>query len=176
MRRETSKQAISGRRSGAIALAAVAGAFALLTTAPARADGDFENAFEATLGHLVAFEAVNLGHYILTGGGYYGPPAVAYYAPAPVAYYAPPPVAYFAGPPVRYYRPGYAYGYAYAAPPVVKYKHVVNYENKHGDFRGAHHAPPRPYGYARNYDRGPRGGRGYHHDRGDRGRGYGPGW
>jgi hypothetical protein len=93
-----SRQERSPRR---LALAALATAAALLVSAaaPARADGDFEDAFEATIGSLLAFEAVQAGKALLYYGAppvaapaYYPPPA--YAVPVPVAVPAPYPVAY----------------------------------------------------------------------------------
>jgi hypothetical protein len=75
---------------------------ALVAAAPARADSDFENAFERTLGHLLAYEAVAAGRAVL-----FGPPPVAVAVPvaAPV-YYVPVPVA------APYPYPVPVYGYA----------------------------------------------------------------
>jgi hypothetical protein len=106
-------QGVATRIAGvALAIALLAGA-----AAPARADGDFENAFERQLGSILAFEAVAVSKAVLFPGAV-AYPAPAYY-PVPVAQPVPVPVAvpvavpYYAVPvarPVVYYGGGQYYG------------------------------------------------------------------
>jgi hypothetical protein len=118
---------------------ALAGALLVGVAAPARAGGDFEDAFEATLGSLLAFEAVNAGRALL----FYGAPA-----PVPVAapaYYPPPAPAYVPVP--------VAVPYAYPVPVygvVHHHKHKVVHH---------HYAPPRHHGHG-GHDYGRSDGRG----------------
>ncbi|MDH3521612.1 MAG: hypothetical protein OEM49_14260 [Myxococcales bacterium] len=59
----------------ALAVLACAG---LLSASPARAGGEFRNAFEVQLGQLAAYEVVSLGRHLL-----YGPQLVHYAVPVP---------------------------------------------------------------------------------------------
>jgi len=147
MRQETSNRAIQNQGFGLIALAALAGAVALLAAGPARANNEFQNGFEDQLGRIAAYGAVNLGLQLLTGGYY---PVV---VPVPVA-----PVVQ-----ASYYGPRYA---PYYGPRRVV---VVNYPkaHRHGKYcnaRNGYHG--QQYGY-RDDDRG--------HGKSYRG-GHGRGW
>jgi len=121
---------------------------ALLVGASARADGDFENAFEASLGHFLAFEAVQAAKAAL----FYGAPvavAAPYVAPA---YY--PAV-------VEVPVPAVVVGYGgYSRPRAHYHGHQHHYK-----------APKHHYKAPKHHVRHPR------HDRGhgdwDRGRGHG---
>jgi len=140
MRQETSNQAIQNRNFGLVALAALAGAVALLAAGPARANNEFQNGFEDQLGRIAAYGAVNLGLQVLTGGYY---PAV---VPVPVVQ-------------ASYYGPHYA---PYYGPRKVVVKYPKGHRHdRYCNARGGYHG--QPYGY-RDDDRGHgkshRGGRG----------------
>jgi hypothetical protein len=104
MRQEISNRRIRARGIGALAV--LAAAVALIAAGPAQARNEFKNGFEDQLGRIAAVGAVNLGLHVLSGGAYYGPPAVAYYPPPPV------------------------YRYSYSRPYPVR--HVVVHKHKHG--------------------------------------------
>ncbi|HEY8156184.1 MAG TPA: hypothetical protein VII72_18785 [Myxococcota bacterium] len=159
MRQETSDQAILARNSGFVALAALAGAVALIAAGPARANNEFQNGFEDQLGRIAAYGAVNVGLQILTGGYF---PAV---VPVPVA-------------PVAYYGPGYG---AYYGPRTV----VVKYPKGHRHGRScasSHGYYGNQYGYNQRYGYNERWNNDYDDDRGHRGHGkknrggHGRGW
>ena len=148
MRQVTSDQSIQHRSFGFIALAALAGAVALIAAGPARANNDFQNGFEDQLGRIAAYGAVNLGLQILSGGYY---PAVVPVPVAPVAYYGP---SY--GP---YYRP-------YYGPRNVVVKYPKAY--RHGNYWGPRNAY---YGNQSSYRDGNRYHNDYDDDRGHRSHG-----
>ena len=73
MRQETSNRAIQTRGFGS-AVAALAGAVALIAAGPARANNDFQNGFEDQLGRIAAYRGRQPGppdphRRVLPGGG-----------------------------------------------------------------------------------------------------------
>jgi uncharacterized membrane protein YgcG len=116
---------------------------ALLMGASARADGDFENAFEASLGHFLAFEVVQAAKSVL----FYGAPVA-----VPVPYVAP---SYYPAV-VGYPAPAVVVGYAGYSRPRAHY-----HEQRH------HYKPPKHHRHDRHY------GHGGGHGGWDRGRGHG---
>jgi hypothetical protein len=114
MRQEKTQRQI--RTRGIQIAAALAAAVALFAAGPAQARNEFQNGFEDQLGRIAAVGAVNLGLHVLSGGAYYGPPAVAYYPP-----------------------PAY---YGYGPRHVVKHhvvEHRVVHKHKHGRSCGHHY-------------------------------------
>ena len=125
----TTRNSRGARRiAGFVLAAALLAGFA----APARADGDFENAFERQLGRILAFEAVAVSKALLFPGAV-AYPAPAYY-PVPVAQPVPVPV------PVAVPYPAPAYYAVPVAHPVVYYggKHYGKHRGhgRHGWHRG----------------------------------------
>ena len=143
---------------------------ALLVGTSARADGDFENAFEASLGHFLAFEAVQAAKAAL----FYGAPvavAAPYVAPA---YY--PAVVEVPVPAVVVEYPGYYAPRAhYQAPRHHHYKAPKHHRHdRYCGHGGGHGGWDRGRGY-RDRDDHRGGGYGYRDRDDDRGRGHGRG-
>jgi len=113
MRQAISEQVIGARSWVALAVALVVGAVSVIGAAPARANNEFQNAFEDQLGRIAAYQAVAFGVGVLTGAYY---PVV-----APVPYYAP-----------VVYAPSYgpSYGSYYGRPHKVKVRQVVYYPGR----------------------------------------------
>jgi len=148
MRQKKSKRAIGARGFVALAGALVVGAIAVIGAGPARANNEFQNAFEDQLGRIAAYQAVAFGARVLAGAYY---PVVAPVV-VPVRYYAPPVI----------YAP--SYGSYYGRPHKVKVRQVVYYQGRprnagydraayHGHYEGGGH-PSHGHGY--------RNGRGWH--------------
>ena len=145
MRQKNSKWAIGGRGFVAIAVAGVVGTLGIITAGTARANNEFQNAFEDQLGRIAAYQAVAFGARVLSGAYYPVAVPVPYYAPAVV--YAPPVV----------YAP--SYGNYYGRPHKLKLRQVVYYQERPCN---------RDYDHAPRYYRGgghPSHGHGHRHGR-----------